>query len=111
MKFNVPFSASELVQMIGGPASFHRTLQEASGLHARLARLLAPPAMSDLFHTLGSLEYIQRERERMVDSCRQQIDLSQSQWLAQEALGSLGSAVEAARLAGSLVLPHVLDSY
>lgn len=111
MKFHVPFATRELVQMIGGTAFLERELHEAHQHHEQLVRLHALPAMSDLFLTLESLECVQQERNRIVDSCRRQIDWSQSQRLSQEALGSLTSGVEAARLAGSLYLPDMLDAY
>lgn len=119
MKLSVCFDARELARTVGEFSIIERAIEEEREQRDRLFRLHALPAVDDLFRSLGGLDAIEAiverqriEGERTFDSFRQLLDLSpQFDLDAFKALGSLESAVESARLAGSLVLPDLLDQF
>lgn len=119
MKLPVYFDARELARTVGDFSIIERAIEEEREQRERLFRLHALPAVDDLFRSLGGLDAIEEivdrqrlEGERAFVSYRQLIDLSpQVDVEAFNALGSLESAVESARLAGSLALPDLLDQF
>lgn len=119
MKFPLGFDAHDIARSIGGFSAIERVIAEEREQRERLLRLHALPDMDDLFRSLGGCatveSAIERQRiegERAIDSYRRLVDLSPQLDLdVQQALGSLASAVESARVAGSLVLPDWLDQY
>lgn len=119
MKIPLYFDARDLAQTIGGFSAMERMIEEEREQRERLLRFHAAPAIDDILSSLGGLSAIKSivarertEREREFDSYRQLVDPSQQFDLAPHpVLGSLSSAVETARLAGSLALPDLLDHY
>lgn len=119
MKLPVFFDARDIARAVGGFSAIERVMEEERAQRERLLLLHALPDMDDLFRSLGgraafesAIERQRIEGERAIDSYRRLVDLSPQLDLdAHQALGSLASAVESARVAGSLVLPEWLDQY
>lgn len=119
MKLPPFFDARDIARTVGGFSAIERMVEEEREQRERLFRLHAAPAVDDVLRSLGGLSVIEGlfereglDRARMFESYRRLVDLSPQLDLdAHPALGSLASAVESARGAGSLVLPDLLDQY
>lgn len=119
MKMPLYFDPRDLAQTIGGLSAMERIIEEGREQRERLLGFHAVPAIDDILNSLEGLSAIESiggrahvERERAFDSYRQLVDLSQQfNFAANPALDTLSSAVESARLAGSLALPDLLDQY
>lgn len=118
MKLPVFFDARDIARTVGGFSAIERVMEEERAQRERLLLLHALPDMDDLSLSLGgraafesAIERQRIEGERSIDSYRRLVDLSQLDLDAHQALGSLASAVESARVAGSLVLPDGLEQY
>lgn len=119
MKIPLIFDARDIARNVGGFSAIEQAIEEEREQRERLFRLHAAPGLDNLFRSLGGLSAIESvlERERVdrdgvFESYRRLVDLSPQLDLdAHQALGSLASAMESARVAGSLVLPDWLDQY
>jgi len=108
----------EMARAVGASSVIEQVMEQQRAERERFLRPLAATAADDLYRMLGgvgAVESIIRQerlnRDHALDSYRQLVGQSAFDLQTNHALGSLTSAVEAARLAGAFELPNQLERY
>jgi hypothetical protein len=109
---------SEMARAVGASSVIEQVMEQQRAEREQFLRPLAATAADDLYRMLGGAaaveSIIQQERfkrDHALDSYRQLFGQSAFDLQTNHALGSLTSAVEAARLAGAFELPDLLEQY
>lgn len=108
----------EMARAAGGYSVIDQVMEQQRAEREQFLRPLAAAAADDLYRMLGGAaafeSIIQQERfkrDHALDSYRQLVGQSAFDLQTNHALGSLTTAVEAARLAGAFELPDLLERY
>lgn len=108
----------EMARAIGGHSVIEQVMEQQRADREQFLRVHSSVAADDLYRMLGGGAAFERiiqqerfKRDHALDSYRQLVGQSAFDLQTNHALGSLTSAVEAARLAGSFALPDLLDQY
>lgn len=108
----------EMARAVGASSVVEQVMEQQRADREQILRLHSSVAADDLYRMLGGAaafeSIIQQERfkrDHALDSYRQLVGQSAFDMQTNHALGSLTSAVEAARLAGAFELPDLLERY
>lgn len=108
----------EIARAVGGHSVIDQMMEQQRAEREQYLHLHSSTAADDLFRMLGGigavesiLEHERIRRNHAFDSYRQLVGQSAFDLQTNQGLGSLTSAVEAARLGGAFELPDLLEQY